>query len=243
MDLLPNRFFITLDTLLVRLRHGRCGGDGGGRGAGIECGRMKDARDTCIVAVPYDSGHRVLRMGGGPEHLLKNGLAEELGAEGRKVRREVLHPESTPPVEVATAFELDGLVSARVGDAIAQGEFPLVLSGNCNTSVGTLAGANPEGLGIVLVRRTCGLQHPGDDHYRLLRWHVPRHRRRALLEGYGGWRAGLPARGGGERSDGGDEGDRTCRKNAPLRLQGHGSGHGQHQAGGAEGLRGGPWMV
>jgi arginase len=33
--------------------------------------------------------------------------------------------------------------------AIAQGEFPLVLSGNCNTSVGTIAGAGAEGLGVV----------------------------------------------------------------------------------------------
>ena len=111
---------------------------------------MERARDIRIVAVSYDSGHRSLRMGGGPEHLLENGLAEALREEGREARREVLHPESTPPVEVATAFELDSLVSESVCRAVAGGEFPLVLSGNCNTSVGTLAGANSEeGLGIV----------------------------------------------------------------------------------------------
>lgn len=105
--------------------------------------------DIRIIAVPYDSGHRGLRMGGGPEHLLKNGLAETLRTDGRKVRLEDVHPESEPPVEVATAFELDGLVSARVREAIAGGEFPLVLSGNCNTSVGTLAGVDSDGLGVV----------------------------------------------------------------------------------------------
>lgn len=88
-------------------------------------------------------------MGDGPEHLLKNGLAEALSADGLKIRLEVVHPGSEPPVEVATAFELDGLVSAQVREAVAGGEFPLALSGNCNTSVGTIAGANPEGLGIV----------------------------------------------------------------------------------------------
>ena len=61
----------------------------------------------------------------------------------------VLHPEGDPPAEVATAFELDGLVSQRVRSAVSGGESPLVLSGNCNTCVGTLAGAGPEGLGIV----------------------------------------------------------------------------------------------
>ena len=110
---------------------------------------MEDTRDIHIVAVPYDSGHYRWRMGGGPEHLLEHGLAEILGTEGREARTEVLHPENTPTVEVATAFELDGLVSESVRRAIGGGEFPLVLSGNCNTSTGTLAGANPEGLGIV----------------------------------------------------------------------------------------------
>ena len=122
---------------------------------------MEDARDTRIVAVPYDSGHRGLRMGGGPEHLLENGLAEELGAEGRKVRREVLHPESTLLAEVATAFELDCLVSGSVCGAISRGEFPLVLSGNCNTSTGTLAGANPEGLGVVWFDGHADFNTPG----------------------------------------------------------------------------------
>jgi arginase len=44
-------------------------------------------------------------------------------------------PEVDPPAEVATAFELDRLVSEQVREAVAGGEFPLVVSGNCNTSV------------------------------------------------------------------------------------------------------------
>jgi arginase len=58
-------------------------------------------------------------------------------------------PEADPPAEVAVAFELDRLVSEQVCEAVAEGEFPLVLSGNCNTSIGTLAGVGPEGLGVV----------------------------------------------------------------------------------------------
>lgn len=103
--------------------------------------------------MPYDSGHRGLRMGRGPEHLLENGLGEALRSGARSgergVRWETVHPGGGPLVEVATAFELDGLVSGRVRAAIASGEFPLVLSGNCNTSVGTLAGSGCEGLGVV----------------------------------------------------------------------------------------------
>jgi arginase len=110
---------------------------------------MVRGADIRIIAVPYDSGHRALRMGRGPEHLLENGLSEALRSEDRKVRSATLLPESDLMVEVATAFQLNRQVSGEVHGALAEGEFPLVLSGNCNTSVGTLSGVDPEGLGIV----------------------------------------------------------------------------------------------
>ena len=110
---------------------------------------MEDSPNILILAVPYDSGHRGLRMGGGPEHLLDNGLREALETRGRRVRSELVHAEGDLPAEVTTAFEFDRLVSRKVRAAVSEGEFPLVLSGNCNTSVGTLAGVGPEGLGVV----------------------------------------------------------------------------------------------
>jgi arginase len=51
------------------------------------------------------------------------------------------------PAEVATAFELDRLIAQEVRIAKKRGEFPLVLSGNCNSAVGTISGAGA--LGIV----------------------------------------------------------------------------------------------
>ena len=102
-----------------------------------------------VVVVPYDSGHRGLRMGDGPEHLVEGGLAEALRTGGLTPSFATVHPEGDPPAEVATAFELHGLVSEQVRGALAEGRFPLVLSGNCNASVGTISGAGPEGLGVV----------------------------------------------------------------------------------------------
>lgn len=110
---------------------------------------MDSNTDIRIIAVPYDSGYRGLRMGAGPEHLLENGLGGALRSGQRKVRSATLRPTSDLTAEVASAFELDALVSAEVREAVSEGELPLVLSGNCNTSVGTLAGAGPEGLGLV----------------------------------------------------------------------------------------------
>ena len=111
---------------------------------------MEGYPDIRIVAVPYDSGHPGLRMGAGPEHLLDNGLGEGLRSEGRGQGVTTVRHEREPTAEVASAFELHGLVSNRVRRALAEDEVPLVLSGNCNTAaVGTLSGADPEGMGVV----------------------------------------------------------------------------------------------
>jgi arginase len=111
---------------------------------------VEDQRDVRIITVPYDSGHPDLRMGAGPRHLLDNGLGEALRSEGRGPNVTTVRHGREPTAEVATAFELHGLVSNQVRRALADGEFPLVLSGNCNTAaVGTLAGAGPGHLGLV----------------------------------------------------------------------------------------------
>jgi arginase len=102
-----------------------------------------------VILVPYDSGHRGVRMGRGPEYLLENGLRDALRQEQNAVNPVVVESQSTLPAEVATAFELDRLVSEEVRAAMEAGEFPLVLSGNCNTAVGTLGGIGPYGSGIV----------------------------------------------------------------------------------------------
>lgn len=51
--------------------------------------------------------------------------------------------------EVATAFELDRLIATETRLAVEAGEFPLVLSGNCNSSVGTISGAGIGNLRVV----------------------------------------------------------------------------------------------
>jgi arginase len=92
-------------------------------------------------------------MGRGPEHLLSNGLEDALAVNRREVRSEVLEAPYPFRAEIATAFELFGEVAHGVREAAGSGAFPLVLSGNCNATVGAvagLAGAFPdEEVGIV----------------------------------------------------------------------------------------------
>jgi len=105
--------------------------------------------DIRILLVPYDSAQRSVRMGQGPEHWTERGLAAQLQAAGHGVRTDVI--EATQPfrAEIATAFELNRSLATHVHEAQAQGEFPLVLSGNCNSALGTCAGSEPADLGVI----------------------------------------------------------------------------------------------
>ena len=82
-------------------------------------------------------------MGAGPEHLLANGLTARLEAQGHTVGTTIVEPQRDAPAEIATAFDLMARLSDAVREAIRNREFPLVLSGNCNSAVGTLSGLTP----------------------------------------------------------------------------------------------------
>jgi arginase len=102
-----------------------------------------------IIQVPFDSAHRGLRMGGGPEHFIERGLARFLQQKGHAVDVCSIEPDSSFPAEIKTAFELHRLLAKKVSTCCAEGKFPLVLSGNCNSSLGTIAGVSPDELGVI----------------------------------------------------------------------------------------------
>ena len=96
-----------------------------------------------ILAVPYDTARRGWRMGAGPDHLLANGVPARLAAAGHSVDVAIVEPRRDAPAEIATAFDLMARLSDAVRAAVRDGAFPLILSGNCNTAVGTLSGLTP----------------------------------------------------------------------------------------------------
>lgn len=93
-----------------------------------------------LLQVPYDSGHRARRMGRGPVHLAKHGAFDRLREISAEVRFVPIETEAAFPTEVGTAFELHRAVSEAVTAATRSGALPLVLSGNCNSAIGTLSG-------------------------------------------------------------------------------------------------------
>ncbi|HSU86452.1 MAG TPA: arginase family protein [Chthoniobacterales bacterium] len=97
-----------------------------------------------LLLVPYDSGQRNVRMGAGPEHLRGAGLEKRLVEQEHLVDSQVIEPASKNwRAEVQTSFELMRAVAEQVRAARAAGRFPLVLSGNCLSAVGTIAALGP----------------------------------------------------------------------------------------------------
>lgn len=97
--------------------------------------------DVRLIAVPYDSGIRGWRMGAGPIHLLESGLEARLRTAGHSVQtRWIEAPADPPPAEIRTTFQLAAGVADAVRDARAAGALPIILAGNCSSSIGTLAG-------------------------------------------------------------------------------------------------------
>jgi arginase len=101
-----------------------------------------------LLAVPYDSGNHRMRMGAGPEALLEAGLERALKEDGHSVHTKVAElPDDWWHSEIQTSFELMRMLSVAVEHAREADLLPIVLAGNCNTAVGTLAGLGP-GVGV-----------------------------------------------------------------------------------------------
>jgi arginase len=101
-----------------------------------------------LVLVPYHLGHEGVGMGSGPDALARDGLVAALEADGHEVGLVRVARTGEATNEIAASFEVLRGIAERVRDAVAVGAFPLVLAGNCLTSVGVVSGLGRE-VGVV----------------------------------------------------------------------------------------------
>ncbi len=103
-----------------------------------------------LLVVPYDSGHLDARMGAGPLLLLPEAV-RRLGNAGRTVSVHRIDAPSSWRAEAQTAFALQREVAHAVRESSRQGEASLLLAGNCNATLGVLAGlqSRSERVGLV----------------------------------------------------------------------------------------------
>ena len=96
--------------------------------------------DIHTILVPYDSGHRGARMGRGPLHFGEHGVSDRLRTGGHQVSEATIDVPTAFPTELGTSFAVYRSLSDQVRAVVASGGFPLILAGNCGSSLGTVSG-------------------------------------------------------------------------------------------------------
>ena len=94
-----------------------------------------------LILVPYDAGQPRVRMGAGPEQLLRAGLRDAL-ADGHEVDVDVVEAAGTWRAEISSTFALAAAVANRAREARERGRFPFLVTGNCMMTLGVVAALN-----------------------------------------------------------------------------------------------------
>ena len=106
-----------------------------------------------VITLPFQDGLPELGMGAGPT-VLARGLPGAVTA--------IASVDARRP-EIGRVIELDRRLAAAVRGAVGAGDFPLVLAGGCMSSLGTVAGIGPEGLGVVWLDAHADFDTPEDN--------------------------------------------------------------------------------
>ena len=92
---------------------------------------------TSLFAVPYHLGRKDIGVGRGPRHLL---------ADAGDARHEI-HPNTLPDDEVDAIVAVNNALATAVRRAT--GSLPIIVSGDCNSCLGTLSGLGSGTIGII----------------------------------------------------------------------------------------------
>lgn len=106
-----------------------------------------------IIEVPFHLGLENVAVGRGPRELLAGGLDQLLGSHGMPavvshVRLRDLRSQGPDSI-----VDVNRVVKHAVQQAVEEETIPVVLAGNCNSAVGTIAGLETPRLGIVWLDR------------------------------------------------------------------------------------------
>jgi arginase len=116
-----------------------------------------------LISSPYHDGLESVDRGRGPGRLLECAHASGiLDALGRPVSVETVGPVDPAAPEAARLFALSKRLAERVRSAVVDGAFPIVLAGDCNSCLGTVAGCGTNGLGVVWFDAHADFDDPDD---------------------------------------------------------------------------------
>lgn len=101
-----------------------------------------------LIASPYDLGREGEGMGAGPIRYLESGVEHALADRGFEVEVDTVERGEPFGDEFSAVADVNADLTGRVRDAVERGAFPLVLAGNCDSALGTLAGIGTADVGI-----------------------------------------------------------------------------------------------
>jgi arginase len=135
------------------------------REVGHDGGVQDGGRRTLeLIVWPYHDGRRDFGMGRGAAVLAGDErLRAGVRAAGCSVCAEWVAAVDERWPEIARVIELDRRLADRVRAARGRGAFPLVLAGNCNSCLGTVAGIGAERLGVVWFDAHADFDTPEDN--------------------------------------------------------------------------------
>ncbi len=99
-----------------------------------------------FIAAPYDSGQVYSGFGQGPEALIAGGLVEGLTLGGHDIEVVDIGEVGDAAREISTGFAVCAAVADKVRETVDRGRFPVVLAGNCLSSVGAVAGEGADSI-------------------------------------------------------------------------------------------------
>ena len=107
-------------------------------------------REAAIIEVPFHLGVESLSVGAGPRRLLDAGADLALGRGGHPAQVEHVRLWDDTAKDLDAVVDVNRQIARAVRQAIEQEMVPVVLAGNCNSCLGTLAGLDGDDVtGIV----------------------------------------------------------------------------------------------
>ncbi|MFX0173974.1 MAG: arginase family protein [Candidatus Hodarchaeota archaeon] len=102
-----------------------------------------------LIQVPYHLGKRATGMGLGPIRFMETKIVEKLRNHGHQLKVVTIQLDKPFEDKISSIIDLNNLLKKNVQEGVKNGYFPLILGGNCNTCLGTLAGLNDPEMGII----------------------------------------------------------------------------------------------
>jgi arginase len=102
-----------------------------------------------LVAVPYNLGQEDFGTAKGPIRVISAGLEATLQRGGFDVEWQQVRRQEPFKDELGAVTTVNRGVAEAVRDAVAAGRFPILISGNCNASLGALSVLDAASTGVV----------------------------------------------------------------------------------------------